>query len=114
MSQNWTTDQTDEALPPEFEQMRQVGALPLGPDWFEARGVPMREADVEPGWPLLHGVVRTASGPLLVIGAPGDDGVGLWAMNGTTPQAAFDALETAMGHGATPLDVYPDEDQANG
>ena len=61
----------------------------------------MKEDEIEPGWPLLHGTIKTDAGTFVVIGAPGDDAVGLWADKELEPQAAVDALEAALEHGAT-------------
>jgi hypothetical protein len=100
MTEKWRPDPTGPPLPEEFDQMRQVAVLPLGPDWFERQGVPMKEAEIEDGWTLLHGTIKTGAGTFVVIGAPGDDAVGLWADKRLAPQAAVDALEAAMEHGA--------------
>jgi hypothetical protein len=98
----WTSDRDGPAVPDEFFGMREVAVLPLGPDWFESKGVAMREAEVEPDWPLLYGTIRTDAGMFVVVGAPGADAVGLWAPKDMTPQEAADGLEAALEHGATP------------
>lgn len=97
----WTTDPSGPALPEGFSDMRQVATLPLSPDWFESQGVAMKEEDIEPGWPVLVGMIQTDTGTFVVIGNRGDKLVGLWADKSLTPQAAADALAAAMEHGAT-------------
>ena len=94
---------TEPWMPPEnFSEMRQVAVVPVSPDWLESHGVPMQEAEVEPGWPLLHGTVQTDVGAVVMIGAAGDDAVGLWAHQDVTPQQAVDGLEAVLQHGTTP------------
>lgn len=101
----WTTDPAGPPLPEGFFDMRQVATLPLTPDWFESQGVAMKAEEIEPGWPLLHGTIKTDAGTFVVIGNQRDKPVGLWADKSLTPQAAVDALATAMEHGAEPTNV---------